>query len=186
MAWVAAAPWCAGDCLAPTSLWVRPWPRASACRWRYSPPAVDLVGQFEEASETRVHASPPSVAVIAATRHALDLNQKRGDALRRRLLQLVRYFRRSLARCGMSSAGGDFPVQSMDAGSNAAAAGLYQRLLDHGVQAVLHRERAAKHARLSFLFTAAHNPQQIEAAVRALHLIGTRRHRSRNFVPEEA
>jgi 8-amino-7-oxononanoate synthase len=47
-----------------------------------------LVQRFEERSLTRVHASPPSAAVIHAAEHALEVNATRGDTLRLRLAAL--------------------------------------------------------------------------------------------------
>jgi 8-amino-7-oxononanoate synthase len=63
----------------------------------------DVVRWFEERSETRVHCSPPSVAVIHATEHALVVNQERGDALRQLLAQLVGLIRKKLAEVGLGA-----------------------------------------------------------------------------------
>lgn len=72
-----------------------------------------MVQWFEDKSETRVHCSPSSIAVIHAAEHALAVNEKHGDALRLRLAQRVRYFRNRLAQIGWPTTGGLFPVQTL-------------------------------------------------------------------------
>src|SRR5262249_45152342 len=67
-----------------------------------------MIRRFEEQSETRVHSSPPSIAVIHAAEHALAVNRERGDRLRLRLAQGVRHFRKRLAAAGFSATGGLF------------------------------------------------------------------------------
>lgn len=49
-----------------------------------------LMRRFKANSQTRLHASPPSVAVIHAAMHALALNRQCGDTLRLRLSRRVR------------------------------------------------------------------------------------------------
>jgi 8-amino-7-oxononanoate synthase len=123
---------------------------------------------FEERSDTRVHCSPPSAAVVHASRHALAVNRVRGDSLRLRLARLVGYFRRRLSEVGLSAAGGLFPVQTINARPALDFVTLHSRLLRMGVRTVLHRLRAAQGARLSFIITALHSPELIDRAVSAL------------------
>lgn len=120
---------------------------------------------FEEKSETRVHCSPPSVAVVNAALHALALNHKHGDALRGRLAQLIRRFRKRLQEIGLSATGGFFPVQTLADASGTDAQKLYERLLRSGIKTVLRRGRCGYGARLSFLITALHHPHDIDCAV---------------------
>ena len=47
--------------------------------------AAAVIGDFEARSETRIHTSPPSAAVMEAARHALAVNRQRGDTIRRGL-----------------------------------------------------------------------------------------------------
>ena len=69
--------------------------------------------RFAAQSATRVHCSPPSVAALHAAARALALNDRRGDALRRRLAALVRRLRDGLAAAGLHARGGLFPVQDI-------------------------------------------------------------------------
>lgn len=135
---------------------------------------------FEALSQTRVHASPPSLPVIEAARHALALNRRFGDALRARLMRRVRQFRRRLAALRLRCCGGAFPVQSLAPLPGIDMAALHAALLRRQVRAVLHEESAAvpptpqprlqaqTSARLSFVITAAHTAACIERAVLAL------------------
>jgi 8-amino-7-oxononanoate synthase len=70
-----------------------------------------VIAAFERHSESRVHASPPSVAVIAAARHALHVNARDGPRLRRTLMARIRQLRAALAAAGLACHGGTFPVQ---------------------------------------------------------------------------
>jgi 8-amino-7-oxononanoate synthase len=126
---------------------------------------VSLVEEFADASATRVHCSPPSVAAIRAARRALVLNGVCGDRLRLRLAGLVHSFRRSLAGRGWHADGAGFPVQTIAVPAVAAA---HEALLRLGVQTVPQR------AGLSFVLTVRHTHSDIEQAVRALHSIGPR------------
>jgi 8-amino-7-oxononanoate synthase len=128
----------------------------------------DGVLQFERDSETRMHCSPPSAAVIHAALHALDFNRRYGSLLRRLLARLVRQFRDGLKSFGLASAGGMFPVQSPVLGTNSDTIAVHDRLLRLGVRTVLHSDRHRPAAGLSFLITARHCPQQIERAVQCL------------------
>ena len=51
-----------------------------------------MVSRFEQYSETRKHCSPPSIAIIHAAEHALDVNKQSGESLRLRLGRTVHYF----------------------------------------------------------------------------------------------
>ncbi|MTW03197.1 aminotransferase class I/II-fold pyridoxal phosphate-dependent enzyme [Pseudoduganella ginsengisoli] len=92
------------------------------------------IAAFEQRSESRVHASPPSVAVIAAARHALRVNARDGPSLRRTLLARIRQLRQALAALGLACHGGGFPVQlvplpPMSSGDAAALAEQVQGVL---------------------------------------------------------
>lgn len=123
-----------------------------------------LVRRYEERSETRVHCSPPSAAVVHALAHALDVNDRSGAALRARLGQIVRSFRSGVSSLGFRPAGGLFPVQTIANG--AEAVGLYRRLRRHGVRAVL---LEGDHGpRLGFVLTARHGPADVDCVLAAL------------------
>jgi 8-amino-7-oxononanoate synthase len=125
-----------------------------------------LIDRFEAASETRVHCSPPSLAAIHAAEHALDLNDEHGDALRLRLAQNVRRFRRGLAVAGLGAAGGLFPVQTLQLPEGVDAPELHSRLLGEGIRTYLQRRRGRPC--LSFIITAGHRGSEIDEAVAAV------------------
>ena len=127
-----------------------------------------LVRRFERESETRVHCSPPSLAALHAAERALMLNAECGDALRLRLIRLVRRFRRQLVAAGFVITGGLFPVQTLGQQPGLNTVELHERLLQQGVRTVLHRERAGQAARLSFIITALHTSRAIDRAAIAL------------------
>ena len=124
-----------------------------------------MLRRFAVASDTRVHSSPPSVAVIQAAAHALAVNRFQGNLLRRRLAQRVGQFRGGLARIGWSSTGGWFPVQTLRGITGKTAIRLHQQLSQEGIQTVLTRPRHGTEARLSFLLTARHRAREIERCI---------------------
>ena len=126
------------------------------------------VEEFKANSETRVHCSPPSVAVIRAAEHALRVNREQGDRLRLRLAGLVMHFRRSAKESGLRFTGGLFPVQTLAPASKATAVRLHERLLQNGVRTILRRAPRGQSLRLSFVITARHTPEAIDQAVSAL------------------
>jgi 8-amino-7-oxononanoate synthase len=127
-----------------------------------------LLERFMAISETRVHSSPPSIAVIHATEHALAVNRARGDALRQYLVQSIRRFRHRLTAVGFAAVGGLFPVQTLTPIPNLDASLLHERLLQLGVRTVLRRSHTNHSPCLSFLITARHTPQDIDGAVEML------------------
>jgi 8-amino-7-oxononanoate synthase len=124
-----------------------------------------VVRRFEECSETRVHCSPPSVAVVHAAEQALAVNRNYGDALRLILAQLVCHFRRRLAEAGFRAAGGLSPVQTLAPVLGLHAAVLHDRLSRAGLRTVLRRVHAKQGARISFLLTARHRFEEIDRAL---------------------
>jgi 8-amino-7-oxononanoate synthase len=129
-----------------------------------------VIDDFEARGQTRVHSSPPSAAVIAAARHALEWNRRRGDATRWRLARLVAHFRRRLAGAGLHAAGGLFPVQTLRTAPGVDAVGLHARLLRLGVRTVLGRGRRGECPRIRFVLNARHRGPDIDRAVEALSM----------------
>jgi 8-amino-7-oxononanoate synthase len=127
-----------------------------------------VVKRFETQSETRVHTSPPSAAVLHAAEHALAVNRARGDVLRFRLARLVHQLRKRLAACGLVTTGGRFPVQILRRLPELDARRVHNRLLDLGIRPVLHRPRCQQGVAISFLITALHRFDDIERAGRIL------------------
>lgn len=126
------------------------------------------VSRFKSESDTRVHCSPPSVAVIQAAAQALEVNRMQGDPLRLQLNKRVRQFRKGLELIGCSSSGGWFPVQTLNGISGNSAVRLHQRLYRRGIQTVLSRSHKSIGARLSFLITARHSATDIDRCIEKL------------------
>jgi 8-amino-7-oxononanoate synthase len=126
------------------------------------------VEEFKKNSETRVHCSQPSLAVIRAAEHALCVNQRHGDRLRLRLARLITRFRQSAAKAGFRFTGGLFPVQTLAPPSQRDTLHFHERLLHHGVRTVLRHASDGQGLRISFVITARHTPEAIDCAVTAL------------------
>jgi 8-amino-7-oxononanoate synthase len=127
-----------------------------------------LVRRFRRESTTRVHCSPPSAAAVNAAARALAINETGGDRLRRLLVTLVRRFREQAAAAGFTARGGAFPVQDLGPPEVVDPVRTHARLLELGVSSVLREGERGGPPRLTFLFTAAHRPDDIDRAVAAL------------------
>ena len=145
--------------------------------------AMEMVARFEAESETRVHASAPSAASIAAASRALALNERFGATLRQRLLARVRRFRGGLARGGLAATGGAHPVQLIDPIPGIDPAAICATLSVAGVRAVPVRRcrRGDSRAAIGFVITAAHEERDIDHATAVLaatvaNATGWRRH----------
>jgi 8-amino-7-oxononanoate synthase len=125
-----------------------------------------LVRRFEAVSDTRLHASPPSAACVAAARHALQLNGACGDALRRTLRCRIAQFRAALAAQGFACTGGAFPVQSVRLSPRQDPAAAQAALRRAGVLAVPQYRQGA--SLLTFLLRADHTEADIAQAAQAL------------------
>lgn len=130
----------------------------------------DMIQRFKAHSETLVHCSPPSVAVVHAARNALQLNRAEGEQRRQRLLKVVRDIRQQLMGIGMATTGGPFPVQTITEIAGEAAVAMYKQLYSQGVRTVLHRQSGRRSPRLSWLLTARHRIDDIHQAV---HILAT-------------
>ena len=131
------------------------------------------VTRFEAASMTMVHSSPPSFADLHAAERALQLNHGSGDALRSRLLMLIRRFRAGLRAAGIRLGQSLFPVQSLFV-DEASAPSLHRSLARMGIRAVLHRPACRRGAAVSFIITASHTRTAIDrAAAATAHAINT-------------
>jgi len=127
-----------------------------------------LLGRFEAQSETRMHSSPPSAAVVHAAERALSINHHSGETLRARLAQRVRRFREQLALRRLGARGGLFPVQTLTPGAARDARLVHARLAASGIRAVLHAARSGRASRISFLITARHRVSDLDRAAEAL------------------
>lgn len=139
--------------------------------------SVAWVQRYAEGSRTRVHCSPPSVAVIRAALHALRINRWYGDRLRAHLAALVVRFRSGLQDLELSATGGLFPVQTLRGVPGRDACEFHQTLLGAGLRAALHRGGDRRGAAISLLFTSRHRFHDINQALTVLaHLTGPGRH----------
>ena len=127
-----------------------------------------LIRRFREHSPSRLHCSPPSAAVIQAAGHALAVNDEAGDALRLRLARRVARFRQGLGAIGLAADGGPFPVQLLRPRPGLDALRLHRLLRQQGIRGVPLRGHGRGEARLGFLITARHQPEQIDACLPAL------------------
>jgi 8-amino-7-oxononanoate synthase len=129
--------------------------------------SASQVARFESQSMTQVHSSPPSFADLHAAESALESNRTSGEAMRARLMLLIRRFRARLGTAGVPLGPSLFPVQSLRPDGNVDVMVLHRRLLQMGVNAVLHRPACVPGATLSFIITALHTPRVIDDAVAA-------------------
>lgn len=123
-----------------------------------------FIASFEDNSQTRLHCSPPSILDVHAAEHALAVNQRHGEALRRKLLGNLRRFRRGIAEFGVALNGGVFPVQSLELPVEVAAEAAHRKLRERGIQTLLRRGRALR-PEITFLLTARHGSDEIDRAV---------------------
>ena len=130
-----------------------------------------LVTWFEANSPTRVHCSPPSVPVINAAAHALEVNASYGDLLRQRLIGRVNRFRNGLKAIGLETVNSIFPVQTINPSGVIDVVAVHERLLQQDIQTVLHQAREGQEARISFLITARHSEKEIDRALKVLSAI---------------
>ena len=134
--------------------------------------AREVIEKFRRESETRLHCSPPSVAVIRAARRALQANRSHGEALRRRLLHLVSRLRAQIIRAGLEPAGKLlFPLQTVVSATRRAAL-LHEHLLGAGIVGLLTTTCRALASGVTLLVTARHALADIERAGRAIARAG--------------
>ncbi len=136
---------------------------------------ADMVGRFERESETRVHCSPPSAAVLHAARRALEVNHAEGDRRRYRLGRLIGRLRRHLRSIGLSAFGDPFPVQSLRSGAREEAPVLHESLRRRGIRTVLHRSCRSSAARVSVVLTCRHTPDDIDRLAGTIADVAVRR-----------
>lgn len=127
-----------------------------------------VITAFESESVTRMHCSPPSAAVVVAASHALAVNRRYGDALRKQLAQRVAHFRLKLRDLNVIATGGLFPVQPLTMPEQIDVRVLHEALLARGLQAVLHRSTDGADLRISFIITTRHSAGDIDWAVASL------------------
>lgn len=145
---------------------------------------AERIRRFRASSLSRVHCSPPSVAVVSAAASALRIDAQSGDALRRRLAGRVHRFRTGLAERGLGADGGGFPVQTLGLPTGAGPRSLHRLLLRQGMRCLLLRGQEGSGGRLDFLITARHSPDDIDRGVALLAALvrGRSRPRTRSLL----
>lgn len=133
--------------------------------------SAKIIALFRRRSLTRTHCSPPSAAVVAAARVALQLNRSRGDALRRRLANRVARFESGLRRIGLRSNGSLFPVRPLKLPPGIDPLAIYAELAGSGIRTVLKKTQSGP--RIYFVVRASHRMTEIDAALDALNRIVT-------------
>jgi 8-amino-7-oxononanoate synthase len=128
----------------------------------------EVITHLREASETRVHTSPPSTADLRAAERALAVNRTSGDAARFRLAGLVARLRSGFGRLGLGLCPSLFPFQRIVSLPGQEASALHSRLAALGVRTVPHRPACAQRPGLAFLVTAHHTQVEIDGALRAV------------------
>jgi 8-amino-7-oxononanoate synthase len=129
--------------------------------------STSFIHHFEDNSRTRMHCSPPSMPAVQAAHHALEVNQRHGEALRHRLIGNLRRFRRGVEGLGLTVNGGLFPVQTLELPDRLDAETAQRQLGERGVQTVLRRGRASR-PEIAFILTARHCSEDIDRAVQIL------------------
>ncbi|WP_210464277.1 pyridoxal phosphate-dependent aminotransferase family protein [Rufibacter roseolus] len=127
------------------------------------------IEKFKSQSETRVHSSPVSAAHVQAACLAIAENRKRGNLLRLKLFENVKLFRESLARIGVITQGGFFPVQVLKLPNRTNPYAMYKLLLSLNVRALLLAPHQGQKPEISFCLTALHSPEQIKRAATCIN-----------------
>ena len=109
-----------------------------------------VVRQFEQASRSRIHCTPPSMAAVSAGLVALDRNRQEGHRRRAALAALVQR---------LSPRRGLFPYQIF---SHPNAQWLHRKLLGEGMETVLLTGANGNPGQLGIAITARHQPSGIE------------------------
>jgi 8-amino-7-oxononanoate synthase len=130
--------------------------------------SASLIRRFERCSGTRIHASPPSMAVLSAAEHALSINALHGDTLRRRLSLRVALFRCQLSGVGLRLPSTLFPTQGMLLDRSVDPHRVQQHLEKIGVDTAVVRGCADPRDRLVFILNTTHSLRDIRSAAAAL------------------
>jgi 8-amino-7-oxononanoate synthase len=129
--------------------------------------ASETIRLIERDGDSRVHASPPSVAALAAAHAALDANARAGDLLRARLARRIRQLRQGLARISARVLSVlPLPVQTIALPSQQSARAILAALEKRGVRALV-TKTCAGGAGLSVLVTARHTAADIDNLIDA-------------------
>ena len=119
-----------------------------------------FVRKFVTASDTRVHCSPASIVDIHAAEHALKINRRKGDLLRKKLARNVAQFQCHLRDAEIIQQGSAFPVQALPVPRQIAEQ-IHKRLHQHGVATILQASCVDRTPRVCLIITARHGNAQL-------------------------
>ena len=121
----------------------------------------EWIQSFFAESETSIHSSPASIPALLALTRALRINHSKGDALRKRLLNNVRVFRKLLHRARFKTRGWLFPVQFIYPHQRIDAYDIQQYLAHHSIRSILLKSNEESKPRLACVLRADHSKQEI-------------------------
>jgi 8-amino-7-oxononanoate synthase len=121
-----------------------------------------FIRYFTHRSKTRVHTSPPSIVILRAAEHALLVNARHGDQIRRRLAHVVGYFRDSISDTGLLRTDGVFPVQIIGSHPGADAVKLHRVFRHAGIRTAVTQEPITGETKLPIVFCAWHTVADVD------------------------
>jgi 8-amino-7-oxononanoate synthase len=128
----------------------------------------DIVRRTRQQGLTWAHASPPSTPVLLAALRGLEVNDRQGDALRRRLLANITTLQRSLSERGVAFQGGCFPVQRLPVDTSHEALRLCERLAARGVRGVPLSGGCRGRPAVGLIVTASHRREDLRRVAAAV------------------
>lgn len=133
----------------------------------------EIVDWLRQRSRPYLFSNTLAPVIAATSLRALDLLQE-SDALRRRLGENSRYFRRGLEQLGFSLIPGEHPIIPVMLGDAALATRMADRLLEEGIYVIGFSYPVVPkgQARVRVQISAAHTPEQLEQAVTAFAKVG--------------
>ena len=125
--------------------------------------SVFEIQKFKMRSETRVNASPPSAAALAAGKNALRRNADSGLDRREKLFQNVLFFQKIMSEGGFETKGDFFPVQTILGLDGKETRRVHAALWETGIRTVPVLAHG-KNPKLCWLLNALHSRRDIERA----------------------
>ncbi|MDH6153319.1 MULTISPECIES: aminotransferase class I/II-fold pyridoxal phosphate-dependent enzyme [Paraburkholderia] len=132
-----------------------------------------LIEQIARDGPTQVHCSPPNQASLLAALGALEINQRSGARLRRRLLDRLQRLRRGVRALAASvlpdlcAPDSVHPLQRLRLANRARTLALHAGLSECGMRTALLRQRANRYV-LAVIVRADHEAADIDALLAAM------------------
>lgn len=127
------------------------------------------IEQLRQSARSWIYSTAPPPAVAAATRTALGILRSEPER-RRRLSQLIAYFRQCAAQLGLPLCASHSAIQPLIVGASGAALALARDLEQRGLWVVAMREPTVPHgtARLRITLSAGHQRSDVDQLLEAL------------------